>query len=131
MDRNVMARILHQHEGRFQAVDQQLQSLFKVLQEIIGKELLRGQALHKVLMDKGLFTDAELKSALEALMAEAKADLEKAKQEVAEQKQKAVEILVPAGANLTPPSDPTPAPVAEQPAPTTEAPSAEPPASNG
>ena len=130
MDRNVMARILHAHEGRFQQVDQKLQSLFQVIQEIIGKELLRGQALHKVLMDKKLFTDEELKAALESLMAEAKADLEKAKEEVAEQKQKAVEILIPAGANVTPPAEPV-APSLAPEQPKQEAPSAEPPASNG
>jgi hypothetical protein len=119
MDRNVMAKILHAHEGRFAQVDQKLQSLFQVLQEIIGKELLRGQALHKVLMDKGLFTDAELTAALKALMDEAKADLEKAEKEVTAEKQKAVEILIPAGANVQPK-----APTAE--APKTEGTNAEP-----
>jgi hypothetical protein len=141
MDRNVMAKILHMHEGRFAQVDDKLASLFKVLQEIIGKELIRGQALHKVLMDKKIFTDEELTVALKSLMDEAKADLEKAKQEVVEQKQKAIEILIPAGANVNPPTAPEAPSFVEGPIvhpdmlaaiqKEQEAPSAEPPTSNG
>lgn len=121
-------------EARITQTEQRLGGLNHVLQEIIGKELMRGQALHKVLMDKGLFTDDELKKALEDLIAEAKADLAKAETEVKEEKQKAVELLIPAGANITPPTEPTPAVLAPEVAPaqpTQETPSAEPPASNG
>lgn len=95
---------------RLQRTEQQVSSIYQVLQEIIGKELLRGQALHKVLMDKAIFTDTELKTALETLMAEAKADMQKLEAETNAAKAK-VELLVPEGANLTPPVDPpTPAP---------------------
>jgi hypothetical protein len=90
-------------QQRMDQQEHQLMSLSHVLKEIVGKELMRGQALHKVLMDKGLFTDADLKAALEAIIAEAKADLKKEAEAVAEQKAKAVEILVP---NTTP--DPKP-----------------------
>jgi ribosomal protein L15 len=89
--------------ARIQQLENRLSGIYKVLEEIIGKELLRGQALHKVLMDKALFTDAELKTALEKLVAEAKVDMEKMKAEAEAAKAKAVELLVPAGANLTPP----------------------------
>lgn len=128
MDRNVMARGLYALEGRIQSMDRQIISLTSVLKEIVGKELLRGQALHKVLMDKGMFTDAELKTALETLMAEAKAELEKETAAVNEQKQKAVEIIVPNSVKAESNLDQTPTPAV---VPVTEAPSAEPPASNG
>ena len=84
------------------AMDNQLMSLSHVLKEIVGKELMRAQALHKVLMDKGLFTDDELKKALETMLAEAKAELEAQAKTNAEEKQKAVEILIPADVKLTP-----------------------------
>lgn len=110
MDRNGMARLLHNQEQRIQSMDRQIISISQVLREIVGKELMRGQALHKVLMDKSLFTDAELKTALEALIAEAKADLEKEQQEVTEQKQKAVEIIVPSTIKAESNLDTTPTP---------------------
>jgi polyhydroxyalkanoate synthesis regulator phasin len=91
-------------EARCGQLEQRIGGLNHVLQEIIGKELMRGQALHKLLMDKGLFTDEELKKALEDLIAEAKADLAKAEQEVKQEKDKAIEILIPAGANVSPPA---------------------------
>lgn len=99
--------------------DHQLVSLSHVLKEIVGKELMRAQALHKLLMDKGLFTDEDLKKSLEALVAEAKADLEKQAKEVEAQKQAKVEILVPnsvkAGSNQDPTPTPAVVPVAELP----------------
>lgn len=105
---------LQRLNNRISIMDQQLMALTNVLREIVGKELMRGQALHKVLMDKGLFTDEELKASLEALVTEAKADLEKEAQTVAAEKQKAVEILIPADAkadgqvpNIVTPNEPT------------------------
>lgn len=121
-------------EARCTQTEQRLMGLNHVLQEIIGKELMRGQALHKLLMDKGLFTDEELKKSLEDLIAEAKADLEKANKEVQEEKQKAVEILIPAGANVNPPAAPEAPSLAPEVAPSQpvqEAPSAKPSATDG
>ena len=97
-------------DRRMGAMDGQLVSVSQVLREIVGKELMRGQALHKVLMDKGLFTDAELKAALEALIAEAKADLETQAKAVQEAKSKAVEILVPSTIQANSNQDATPTP---------------------
>lgn len=102
------------------SMDNQLMSLSHILKEIVGKELMRNQALHKVLMDKGLFNDEELKAALESLVAEAKADLEKQAKDTQEQKQKAVEILVPNSVKANSNQDPTPTPAV---VPVTEAPS--------
>lgn len=87
--------------ARIEAMDNQVVSLSHVLKEIVGKELMRGQALHKVLMDKGLFTDEELKKGLEDIIAEAKADLEKEAAKIQAEKQKAVEILIPADVKIT------------------------------
>lgn len=95
---------------RVNQMDQQLISLSHVLKEIVGKELMRGQALHKLLMDKGLFTDADLKAALEALIAEATADLKKEAEAAQAAKEKAVEILVPASHKADSNTDTTPTP---------------------
>ena len=114
-------------QERIEAMDNQIISLSHVLKEIVGKELMRAQALHKVLMDKGMFTDADLKKALDDMITEAKADLEKEANAVKEAKEKAVEILVPntVKANSNEDSTPTPAvvPVTES-LPPTEAPNA-------
>jgi hypothetical protein len=93
--------------NRIQRVEQQLSGIYRVLEQVIGKELLRGQALHKVLMDKAIFTDQELKVALDALIAESKADLKAMEAKAQEEKAK-IELLVPANANLTPPPDAPP-----------------------
>ena len=111
MDRNVMAKALHNHEQRLQSLDRQLFALTNVLKEVVGKELMRGQALHKVLMDKKMFTDEELSAALKALIDEAKADLQKEQEAVVAEKQKAVEILVPSTVKAESNQDPTPTPV--------------------
>lgn len=110
MDRNGMAKVLYLLEGRVNQMDGMLTSLSQILKDIVGKELMRAQALHKVLMDKKMFTDEELKKALEDLIAEAKADLEKEQQAVTEQKHKAVEILVPSSVKAESNLDPTPTP---------------------
>lgn len=92
------------------AMDNQLRAMTDVLKNIVGKELMRAQALHKVLMDKGLFNDEDLKKALEDMIAEAKADLQKQADAVQEAKQKAVEILVPSTVKAESNQDPTPTP---------------------
>lgn len=84
-----------QLERQAAAAENQLRTLSHVLREIVGKELLRGQAVQLALMDKNMLTDAEVKAALEKLTADAKKDLEAEAKQVAEEKQKAVEILVP------------------------------------
>ena len=95
---------------RIEAMDSQIISLSQVLKEIVGKELMRAQALHKVLMDKGLFNDADLKKALDDMITEAKADLEKEAAKVQEAKAKAVEIIVPNSVKANSNQDPTPSP---------------------
>lgn len=97
-----------QLQDRMSAMDNQIISLTHVLKEIVGKELMRGQALHKVLMDKGLFTDEDLKKALEDIIAEAKLDLAQEALKVKEAKEKAVEILVPDSVKANSNIDPTP-----------------------
>jgi len=132
MREQVYIQGIQQAHARIERLEDKLRGVYQVLEEIIGKELLRGQALHKVLMDKAVFTDAELKVALEKLVEESKAELTKMKDEAQAAKAKAVELLVPAGANLTPPAtEPSTSPSSEQQTPNaeqpTEAPSAEPP----
>jgi hypothetical protein len=97
-------------QTRMNMMDGQLTAFSQVLKEIVGKELMRGQALHKVLMDQGLFTDADLKAALEAIITEAKADLKAEADKVAAEKSKAVEILVPNTVQANSNTDPTPTP---------------------
>lgn len=97
-------------QNRIEQMDYQIMSLSSVLKEIVGKELMRGQALHKVLMDKGLFTDDDLKKALEVIIAEAQADLKAEAEKVAAEKQAKVEILVPDSVRANSNQDPTPTP---------------------
>lgn len=97
-------------QARIEAMDNQIMSLSSVLKEIVGKELMRGQALHKVLMDKGLFTDADLKTALETIITEAQADLKAEAEKVAAEKQAKVEILVPNSVRANSNQDATPTP---------------------
>lgn len=97
-------------QDRIEMMDNQIISLSHVLKEIVGKELMRAQALHKVLMDKGLFNDADLKKALDDMITEAKADLEKEANAVKEAKEKAVEILVPNTVKADSNQDTTPTP---------------------
>ncbi len=99
-----------QMHARMEQMDNQIISLSHVLKEIVGKELMRAQALHKVLMDKGMFTDEELKKALEDMIAEAKADLEKQAKAVESEKQAKVEILVPNTVKADSNQDLTPTP---------------------
>jgi len=105
-----VTNILQATQAKMEAMDNQIMSLTHVLKEVVGKELMRGQALHKVLMDKGHVTDEELKKALEDMIAEAKADLQKEAEKVQEAKQKAVEILVPDSVKANSNTDPTPTP---------------------
>lgn len=102
-------------QAQMQQMDNQIISLTTVLKEIVGKELMRNQALHKVLMDKKMFTDEELKVALETIISEAQADLKAQAEKVAEEKAKAVEILVPAGHKPLEATAPDAAPVTEAP----------------
>ncbi len=97
-------------QDRMNAMDGQLISLSHVLREIVSKELMRAQALHKVLMDKGLFTDADLKVALETIIAEAQADLKAQADKVAAEKQAKVDILVPSTFKADNNQDLTPTP---------------------
>jgi hypothetical protein len=116
-------------QDRMEQMDNQIISVSHVLKEIVGKELMRAQALHKVLMDKGLFTDEDLKKALEDMIAEAKADLQKEADAVKAAKDKAVEILVPNTVKADSNQDPTPTPAV---VPVTEAlPPTEAPNANG
>lgn len=81
--------------NRINQMEGQLYAMTNVLREIVGKELMRGQALHKVLMDKGLFTDEDLKTALEVLVKESQEELKKQAEAAEAEKQAKVEILVP------------------------------------
>lgn len=112
-------RAFQQLANQIAQQDNQIISMTHVLKEIVGKELMRAQALHKVLMDKGLFTDEDLKKALETIIEEAKADLKAEAEKVQAEKQAKVEILVPnsvkADSNLDPTPSPAVVPVTENP----------------
>lgn len=87
---------------RLVTMEKRVGSIYQVLEQIIGKELLRGQALHKVLMDKAIFTDAELKTAVETLVEEGKAEMKAMEAKAKEEKAKAIELLVPSTFTPTP-----------------------------
>jgi hypothetical protein len=84
-----------QLERQAAAAENQLMVLSKVLKEIVGKELLRSQAVQVALIKKGIVTDAEIVESLQELIDGAKQDLKTEADRVEADKLKAVEILVP------------------------------------
>ena len=82
-------------ESRVVLAEQKLDMFTKVLKELVGKELLRSQAVQVALIKKGVLEDAEVVAALSETIEGAKSELktEVEKQEADELKK--VEILVP------------------------------------
>ena len=83
-------------------LERRVAGMHQVLTEIVGKELLRSQAVQVTLMKKGVFTDEELKVNVEEIIESSKKDLKEAAEKAEQDKQKAVEILIPSTANVEP-----------------------------
>lgn len=92
-----------QLERQAAITEDKMATVMKVLKEIVGKELLRSQAVQVALIKKNMLTDAEIVAALNEIIEGAKTELKAEATKVEEQKAKAVEILVPS----TMPSTPT------------------------
>jgi hypothetical protein len=84
-----------QMQQQLNQMESQLVSMSKVLREIVGKELLRSQAVQVALIKKGTLADSEIVAALQELIDGAKQDLKEEADKVEAEKLKAVEILVP------------------------------------
>lgn len=100
MRENFAAARIAQLERQAAAAEGQLKTLSVVLKEIVGKELLRSQAVQVALIKKGVIADAEIVASLQEIIDGAKADLKTESDRVEAEKLKAVEILVPAGTKL-------------------------------
>jgi len=84
-----------QMQQQLNAMERNLVSMSTVLKEIVGKELLRSQAVQIALIKKELLADADIVAALTELIEEGKKDLKSEADRVEAEKLKAVEILVP------------------------------------
>jgi hypothetical protein len=82
-------------QQQLNAMENNLRSMSTVLKEIVGKELLRSQAVQIALIKKELIADADIVTALTELIEEGKKDLKSEADRVEAEKLKAVEILVP------------------------------------
>jgi hypothetical protein len=89
-----------QMQQQLNALERQVMTLSKVLKEIVGKELLRSQAVQVALIKKGVVADADVVAALSEIIDGAKEDLKTEADRVEADKLKAVEILVPSGTKL-------------------------------
>jgi hypothetical protein len=123
MKENFAAARIAQLERGLGAAENQLMTLSKVLREIVGKELLRSQAVQVALIKKGILADGEVVTALQELIDGAKGELKSEADKVEANRLKATEILVPTSvqANSNQDTTPTPAvvPVTEAPYPDT------------
>ena len=84
-----------QMQQQLNAMERNLVSMSTVLKEIVGKELLRSQAVQVALLKKELIADADIVSALSEIIEEGKKSLKEESDKVEAEKLKAVEILVP------------------------------------
>lgn len=89
-----------QLERQVATAENQLMTLSKVLKEIVGKELLRSQAVQVALIKKGILADQDIVAALQEIIDGAKSDLKTEADRVEADKLKAVEILVPSDTKL-------------------------------
>jgi len=102
MQVNFAAARITQLERQAHVAEQKFEMFTKVLKELVGKELLRSQAVQVALIKKGTITDAEVVAALQEIIDGAKQELKtEAEQHEAEELKK-VEILVPDTKIVTP-----------------------------
>lgn len=96
MNQNFASKRIVALEQQVAKYEDKFRTFSKVLQEIVGKELLRSQAVQIALIKKGALTDQEIVTSLQELIDGAKAELKEDVDKVEAEKIKAVELLVPA-----------------------------------
>lgn len=105
--------IIHgfQHlEQRVTQAENSVKVLSDVLKNIVGKELLRSQAVQVALLKQNVIADADIVIALQELIDESKKTLEAEATRAQEEQAKAVEILVPNYVKANSNQDETPTP---------------------
>ena len=100
-DQTIISSYRHM-EGRITLAEQRLDMFTKVLKELVGKELLRSQAVQVALIKKGVLADAEVVAALSEIIEGAKSELKSEVDKKEADELKKVEILVPDNKIVTP-----------------------------
>jgi hypothetical protein len=108
-DQTIINGFQHLEQRVMQAEDH-VKAMNEVMKNIIGKELLRSQAVQVALMKKNVLVDADVVAALQELIDESKKTLEEEANRAQEEKAKAVEILVPNSVKANSNQDETPTP---------------------
>jgi tRNA C32,U32 (ribose-2'-O)-methylase TrmJ len=97
-------------EQRLINAEDHVKAMSEVLKNIIGKELLRSQAVQVALMKKNVLVDADIVASLQELIEDSKKTLEAEANRAKEEQAKAVEILVPNSVKANSNQDETPTP---------------------
>lgn len=95
MNENFANRRIVQLERKVEALSSKLEAVFGILKNLVGKELLRSQAVQVALVKKGVVTDAEIVTSLQEIIDGAKSELKTEVEKREADELKKVEILVP------------------------------------
>jgi hypothetical protein len=95
MQANFAQARITQLERQAAVTEQKFEMFTKVLKELVGKELLRSQAVQVALVKKGVVTDAEIVASLQEVIDGAKSELKTEADKHEAEELKKVEILVP------------------------------------
>lgn len=99
-----------QLEQRVIQAEDHVKAMNEVMKNIVGKELLRSQAVQVALIKKGVLADPEILAALQELIDESKKTLEAEANRAKEEQQAAVELIVPNSVKANSNKDETPSP---------------------
>lgn len=100
MKENFAAARITQLERQAAVFEQKFEMFTKVLKELVGKELLRSQAVQVALVKKGVVTDQEIVASLQEIIDGAKSELKTEVEKKEADELKKVEILVPSDTPL-------------------------------
>jgi len=95
MNANFASARIVQLERQALQTEQRFEAFTKILKELVGKELLRSQAVQVALVKKGVVTDPEIVAALQEIIDGAKGELKTEAEKHEADELKKVEILVP------------------------------------
>jgi hydroxymethylpyrimidine/phosphomethylpyrimidine kinase len=102
MNQNFASARITQLERQAAQTEQRFEAFTKILKELVGKELLRSQAVQVALIKKGVLADAEIVAALAEIIDGAKSELKDEVEKREADELKKVEILVPDNKIVTP-----------------------------
>jgi hydroxymethylpyrimidine/phosphomethylpyrimidine kinase len=102
MNANFASARIVKLERQAEQTEQRFQAFTKILKELVGKELLRSQAVQVALIKKGVLADPEIVAALAEIIDGAKSELKDEVEKREADELKKVEILVPDNKIVTP-----------------------------